>query len=101
MDAALLVERRHRFGPHHLATRGADRGKRHDRAAAGYSPDRVDALVWAFSDLLVEPMSNEGYYFWAKEKAASLQPKKPPLPEPIYATGSMEYQAQQAAKEGK
>jgi len=21
-----------------------------DRAAAGYSPDRVDALVWAFSD---------------------------------------------------
>jgi hypothetical protein len=28
MDAALLVERRHRFGPHHLAARGADRGKR-------------------------------------------------------------------------
>src|SRR6516225_8796540 len=27
-----------------------------DRAAAGYSPDRVDALVWAFSELLVEPM---------------------------------------------
>src|SRR5580693_6591364 len=25
MDAALLVERRHRFGPHHLAARGADR----------------------------------------------------------------------------
>jgi hypothetical protein len=51
--------------------------------------------------LLVEPMSNEGFYFWAKEKAASLQPKKPPLPEPIYAIDSMEYQAQQAAKEGK
>ena len=29
MDAALLVERRHRFGSHHLATRGADRGKRY------------------------------------------------------------------------
>jgi hypothetical protein len=41
------------------------------------------------------------FYFWAKKKAASLQPKKPPLPEPIYAIGSMEYQAQQAAKEGK
>src|SRR5258707_2351250 len=27
-----------------------------DRASAGYSPDRVDALVWAFTDLLVEPM---------------------------------------------
>jgi phage terminase large subunit-like protein len=72
-----------------------------DRASAGFSPDRVDALVWAFTDLLVEPMSNEGFYFWAKEKAASLQPKKPPLPEPVYAVGSMEYQAQQAAKEGK
>jgi hypothetical protein len=31
-----------------------------DRAAAGYSPDRVDALVWAFSELLVEPMKGEG-----------------------------------------
>ena len=72
-----------------------------DRLSAGFSPDRVDALVWAFTDLLVEPMSNEGFYFWAKEKAASLQPRKPPLPEPIYAIGSMEYQAQQAAKEGK
>ena len=27
-----------------------------DRAAAGYSPDRVDALVWAFTELLVEPL---------------------------------------------
>jgi len=25
-----------------------------DRKAAGYSPDRVDALVWAFTDLLLE-----------------------------------------------
>ena len=66
-----------------------------DRAAAGYSPDRVDALVWAFSDLLVEPMSNEGFYFWAKEKAASLQPKPAPRPEPIYAIGSQEHAAQQ------
>jgi hypothetical protein len=33
-----------------------------DRAAAGYSPDRVDALVWAFSELLVRPMNGEGIY---------------------------------------
>jgi predicted phage terminase large subunit-like protein len=26
-----------------------------DRKEAGYSPDRVDALVWAITDLLVEP----------------------------------------------
>jgi hypothetical protein len=25
-----------------------------DRKVAGYSPDRVDALVWAFSDLFVQ-----------------------------------------------
>jgi hypothetical protein len=66
-----------------------------DRGSAGFSPDRVDALVWAFTDLLVEPMSNEGFYFWAKEKAASLQPKPAPRPEPIYAIGSQEYAAQQ------
>jgi phage terminase large subunit-like protein len=29
---------------------------------AGYSPDRVDALVWALTDLLVEPMPGEGIY---------------------------------------
>jgi phage terminase large subunit-like protein len=33
-----------------------------DRAAAGYSPDRVDALVWAFSELLVEPMKGGNIY---------------------------------------
>ena len=66
-----------------------------DRSSAGFSPDRVDGLVWAFADLLVEQMSNEGFYFWAKEKAASLQPKPAPRPEPIYAIGSQEYAAQQ------
>jgi phage terminase large subunit-like protein len=33
-----------------------------DRTAAGYSPDRVDALVWALSDLLVEPAPAEGIF---------------------------------------
>jgi len=30
--------------------------------SAGCSPDRVDALVWALTDLLVEPMPGEGIY---------------------------------------
>jgi phage terminase large subunit-like protein len=30
--------------------------------SAGYSPDRVDALVWALTDLLVEPMPAQGIY---------------------------------------
>jgi len=33
-----------------------------DRAAAGYSPDRVDALVWALSELLVQPRAGEGIF---------------------------------------
>jgi phage terminase large subunit-like protein len=32
------------------------------RRRLGYSPDRVDALVWALSDLLVEPSPGEGIY---------------------------------------
>jgi phage terminase large subunit-like protein len=67
----------------------------YDRVSAGFSPDRVDALVWAFADLLVEQMSNEGFYEWARQKAASLQPKPAPRREPVYAVGSQEYAAQQ------
>ena len=33
-----------------------------DRKAAGYSPDRVDALVWAMSELLVEPAAGSAIY---------------------------------------
>lgn len=33
-----------------------------DRAKAGYSPDRVDALVWALSELLVTPIAGEGIF---------------------------------------
>jgi predicted phage terminase large subunit-like protein len=33
-----------------------------DRAVAGYSPDRVDALVWALTELLVEPIAGEGIF---------------------------------------
>jgi len=40
-----------------------------DRDAAGYSPDRVDALVWAFSELLVTPMPSYAAYEIARERA--------------------------------
>ena len=45
-----------------------------DRKAAGFSPDRVDALVWALTDLLVEPMPGEAmiefYRLRARREAA-------------------------------
>ena len=33
-----------------------------DRNIAGYSPDRVDALVWALTELLVEPRAGDGIF---------------------------------------
>jgi predicted phage terminase large subunit-like protein len=33
-----------------------------DRDTAGYSPDRVDALVWALTELLVTPVAGEGIF---------------------------------------
>ena len=65
-----------------------------DRKTAGFSPDRVDALVWAFTDLLVEPMSNEGIYDLYRQRAAKAaaekaererKPESPPQP------GSMQW----------
>src|SRR5215472_2211796 len=49
-----------------------------DRAVAGYSPDRVDALVWAFTELLVEPMN--GY---ATRSRAAWPPARPRRRSPV------------------
>jgi hypothetical protein len=43
-----------------------------DRQAAGYSPDRVDALVWAFTELLVTPMPSYAAYEIARERAEAV-----------------------------
>ena len=67
-----------------------------DRATAGYSPDRVDALVWALTDLLVEPMSNSGIFELYREQARKLKEANiKPAPVPLYAPGSVEYEQQQ------
>src|SRR5215469_3537782 len=51
-----------------------------DRQRAGYSPDRVDALVWALSDLLVDPMKSDGIFLLYKQRYEVLQVSKtPPL----------------------
>ena len=63
-----------------------------DGAAAGYSPDRVDALVWAFSELLVEPMPGEGLYeFYRQQAKAAAQPSKPQPAQTVPQPGSMEW----------
>ena len=67
-----------------------------DRQSAGYSPDRVDALVWAFTELMVAPMPSYAAYEIARERAEAViaqrraeeearRPKLSPAP------GSVEY----------
>src|ERR1700719_1463860 len=43
-----------------------------DRRAAGYSPGRVDALVWAISELMVAPMPAFGIYEYYRRLANDL-----------------------------
>jgi hypothetical protein len=62
-----------------------------DRVSAGFSPDRVDALVWAFTDLLVEQMGNEGIYEWTRRQAEALVKKPGESSKPTYAIGSVEH----------
>ena len=74
-----------------------------DRARAGYSPDRIDALVWGLTDLLVEPMSNYGFFELTRQRAEAIQRAKQPLSEPqaVYAIGCLEWQRQQAQSRGE
>ena len=67
-----------------------------DRASAGFSPDRVDALVWALTDLLVTPMSNSGIFELYRQQARQLAAANvKPAPKPLYARGSVEWEKQQ------
>jgi hypothetical protein len=43
-----------------------------DREVAGYSPDRVDALVWACTNLFVIGMAGEGLYNLYRQSAGKL-----------------------------
>jgi phage terminase large subunit-like protein len=47
-----------------------------DRKMAGFSPDRVDALVWAFSDLLVEPEPGAAMIEFYRMRAREAAEKK-------------------------
>jgi predicted phage terminase large subunit-like protein len=43
-----------------------------DRGRAGYSPDHVDALVWALSELMVEPIAGWGLIEWTRMEAEKI-----------------------------
>jgi len=69
-------------------------------STAGYlgdrSPDNCDALIWALTDLLVEPMPNSGIFELYREQARKLAEANVRIaPTPSYAPGSVEYEQQQ------
>jgi phage terminase large subunit-like protein len=43
-----------------------------DRDAAGYSPDRLDALVWAITKLLIQPMKGFAIFELYRRQAEEL-----------------------------
>jgi phage terminase large subunit-like protein len=62
------------------------------------SPDRADALVWAFTELLVEEISSWGIYEVTRRKAEALVKERLAAteagrPKSEFAPGSQEYQA--------
>jgi phage terminase large subunit-like protein len=51
-----------------------------DRARAGYSPDRLDALVWGLTELLVEPMPQWGIFEVTRQRSMEIRNPPPPPP---------------------
>ena len=61
-----------------------------DRARAGYSPDRLDALVWGLTELLVEPMPHWGIFEYTRQEAEKLTKRQ--AVEMTLAPGSVEFE---------
>jgi hypothetical protein len=43
-----------------------------DRGTAGYSPGRVDALVWALTELMAQPMAGFGIFELYRRRATGI-----------------------------
>jgi predicted phage terminase large subunit-like protein len=77
-----------------------------DRSRAGYSPDRVDALVWALTDLLVAEMPSWGIWEATRQRAEALKQQQAgqiaaaKTVTPVLAPGSMEWFAMQKQNHG-
>jgi len=72
-----------------------------DRASAGYSPDRVDVLIWGLTELLVAPMKNYAFYEVTRQRVEEMRQKQAQVtpPQTVYARGSVEWSRQQAEAE--
>jgi hypothetical protein len=69
-----------------------------DRSRAGYSPDRLDALVWAITELIPQSTGFGDYMLEEARRGLAELQKKGDLPTPPtreWARGSVEYDLQQ------
>ena len=64
---------------------------------------RVDALVWALTDLLVEPMKNYAFYELTRQRVEEMRQQNSKIepPQIVYARGSVEWQRQQEQSAGE
>ena len=64
---------------------------------------RVDALVWALTDLLVEPMKNYAFYELTRQRVEEMRQQNSKIepPQTVYARGSVEWQRQQEQSAGE
>src|SRR5947209_20262272 len=69
----------------------------------GLGEPRDDALVWALTDLLVEPMKNYAFYEVTRQRVEEMrqQNSKAEPPQIVYARGSVEWQRQQEQSAGE
>lgn len=59
-----------------------------DRKKAGYSPDRVDALVWGFSHVMVTSTENTGILEYYRQENERVKAKLNGLPDPHGKVGT-------------
>ena len=71
-----------------------------DRQAAGYSPDRVDSLVWAMTELLVTPMPSYAAYELAREQAEFGMSNGPERPVTLRVFGCLSHCARGCTEAG-
>jgi predicted phage terminase large subunit-like protein len=62
-----------------------------DRQRAGFSPDRVDALVWALTELLVTPMKGWGMFELMRQRYEAMKATKHQHYCPAPAAGESDY----------
>jgi predicted phage terminase large subunit-like protein len=60
------------------------------------SPDRLDALVWAFTDLMLEAIPCSGLLELYQRELGATADQRPEPPKITYAKGSVEWQREQA-----